>query len=255
MASSSNAERAADTLLVLGDSGSFGMTLKDLAASLGQPKPAVLRTLTALSRRGFVVQIGRGRYRLGPSVFALAARDNTALRDAERWRRVLRDLAARYGFAFTLVGRAGVDAVILDLALGRVPMPTLINGVGARLPLGVGAGSLAILGCLPADERAQVLAHNEPHFVRRELDPLRVGTLVERAVMLGYSWESNEYLPEMGGVAVPILEDGDVSVRNVITMAAPTAFLTIESVNEVVEDVRCRIKETLASNFQGGVRG
>lgn len=246
MASSSNAERAADILLVLGESGSGGTSLKDIAAALGQPKPAVLRTLKALGPRGFVVQVARGRYRLGPAVYALAKRDNTALRDAERWRSVLLDLAARYGYAFTLVGRAGTDVVILDMAVGRAPLPSLFNGVGSRVPLGVGSASLSILASMPPAERRQMLELNRPYYLQRSFDPARIEKLVERAVELGYAWECNEYMPGTGGVSVPIHEHGENgAVHNVINLAASVSFLTVENVAEAVSHIRARIAETL----------
>lgn len=233
MASSTNAERAADILLCLGEAGGEGASLKDIAAALGQPKPAVLRTLTALAMRGFVEQVARGRYRLGPSIYALAKRDNAASRDVERWRAVLMGLAERYGHAFYLVGRAGLDAVILDMAVGRAPVQTLTSGIGGRLPLGIGSGSIAILSTLTPSERRLILDSNARHFSAWGVTQETIDELVDRAIHRGFAWDLGHYIPDCGGIAVPVRDHGAAPAHAAITLSAPASFLTPERIDEV----------------------
>jgi DNA-binding IclR family transcriptional regulator len=86
--SSSNAERAAVVLLALGEAGLGGMALRDLAQTVGEAKPALHRTLTAMIRHGFVEQPqDRGNYRLGPAIFALSRRESSAAERVRRGRR------------------------------------------------------------------------------------------------------------------------------------------------------------------------
>ena len=73
--SSSNAGRAAEILILLGQADRKGMALAALAAATGEAKSSVHRTLVALAEYGLVVQNGnRGNYMLGPATYALAHR-------------------------------------------------------------------------------------------------------------------------------------------------------------------------------------
>ncbi|MHB1122609.1 MAG: IclR family transcriptional regulator domain-containing protein [Ramlibacter sp.] len=55
---------------------------------------------------------------------------------------------------------SGDDSVCIERAEGSYPVKTFVVDVGTRRPLGVGAGSLAILSALPIQEAEQVLACN-----------------------------------------------------------------------------------------------
>jgi DNA-binding IclR family transcriptional regulator len=56
--------------------------------------------------------------------------------------------------------RAGYDCVCADRLEGSYPVKTLVVEVGSRRPLGIGAGSLAILSALPPNEAENVILHN-----------------------------------------------------------------------------------------------
>ncbi len=63
-----------------------------------------------------------------------------------------------------LMIRSGDEAVCADRAAGAYPIKTFIVEVGTRRPLGVGAGSLAMLSALPDDVAELVIAHNAPRI-------------------------------------------------------------------------------------------
>jgi len=230
---STNAERAAMVLLKLGESAPSGMALKELASGLGEGKPAVHRTLAALARHGFVEQIGRGRYRLGPSVYALARREHSALERIQRWRPALMTLAQHFGHCIYLMGRAGLDAVVLDMHVGPAPVQALTSGIGGRLPLGVGPGSIAILSTLDADDRRLIMETNTPRYRERKVEPRLVERLVAGAVARGHARDLGDFVAGCGGIAVPVRERNG-SCSTAITVAAPLAFLSEENIADIL---------------------
>ena len=75
--SSSNAERALEILLILGDATAEGFSLAQISERLGCAKSVAHRSLSALRAKGFAETAGRyGHYRLGPSIPALTKRQD-----------------------------------------------------------------------------------------------------------------------------------------------------------------------------------
>src|SRR6478736_8545340 len=66
-------DKALLVLQRLGEFGSDGRALSVLAADLGLNKASLHHTLSVLRHRGFVEQGGKGNYRLGRTMLALAA--------------------------------------------------------------------------------------------------------------------------------------------------------------------------------------
>lgn len=231
---SSNAERAALVLIELGRAGEEGTSLGDLAGGLGEAKPAVHRTLTALSRHGFVETIARGRYRLGPAIHALARQPSAAAATVRRWRPVLMQTAARFGHTVYLVGRAGANAIVLDMEVGSAPVQALTDGIGGRLPLGLGPGPAAILSTFDPALRDVVLASNEAAYRRHGADPATIRAFVEDAVTVGHARDLGLFIASCGGVALPVREE-NAEASAAITVAAPLAFFTPDRIDDVVQ--------------------
>jgi DNA-binding IclR family transcriptional regulator len=241
LSSSTNAERAASVLLVLGEAGSEGLALKDIAGRMGEQKPAVHRTLMALAKHGFVEQSqNRGNYRLGPSIYALACRQNTAAEKVRKWRPALMTLAGRLGHCIYLMERAGTDAVVLDMQMGTAPIQALTNGVGGRLPMGLGPGSASILAMQDAGTRDFILKANTDRFVQRGVDLDMVHRMVGRAVETGYGLDLGEIIPGCGGVAMPIRERGG-GTTTAISSAMPLSFLSTSNIDLVLREIRAVI--------------
>jgi DNA-binding IclR family transcriptional regulator len=230
---SSNAERAALVLLALGEPGGAGVPLREIAERLSEAKPAVHRTLMALARHGFVETVGRGRYRLGPSIYALAHQETAATEKVQRWRPILMASALQFGHCTYLVSRAGMDAVVLDLDAGTAPVRALTNGIGGRLPLGFGPGPAAILSTLDPRSREFILESNAERYRQRGIDPTVIRHIVNEAATHGYARDLGDFLPDCGGIAMPIRErDGSGSAA--ITVATPLSYLSPERIEDIV---------------------
>ncbi|MEY9543125.1 DNA-binding IclR family transcriptional regulator [Bradyrhizobium diazoefficiens] len=167
-ASSTNVERGAEILLELGKEQHEGMTLADLAEALNDTKPAVHRALAGLSKYGFVQQASRrGRYTLGPALYALAMKPRSTRQVTDLLRPGLIRCSKATGATTYLLARAGLDAVCLDIEEGHFALPTSVVGVGGRNPLGFGAASWCILAALDEKSRRVILDANEERIKAR----------------------------------------------------------------------------------------
>ncbi|MGR3803745.1 IclR family transcriptional regulator [Marinibacterium profundimaris] len=168
---STNAARAARILATLGEAGAEGLSLTALAEALGDSRTPVHRALVALSEHGFVMQTGRrGNYHVGPAVHAIAMKSASVNEYTRALRPLLIDISAETGLPTFLMARAGFDSVCLDWQSGFSTVPAMFDGIGGRLPLGVGVGGLVVLGEMDAEGREQVIRLNAPRFAEWDLE-------------------------------------------------------------------------------------
>lgn len=158
--SSLNAERALEILLVLGEVGPEGLSLSEIVQRIGGAKSAAHRSITALLNKGFAEPAGRyGHYRLGPTIPMLAQRQERLEPQIQKIRPGMTEFARRTGFTVYLMVQAGVDAVCAEM-VSRSTRRHFALGVGGRVPMGVAAGSLALLSILPEATADQIVAAN-----------------------------------------------------------------------------------------------
>lgn len=245
MANSEGSARAALLLLQLGKAGGTGAALQDIAEALGQAKPTLLRSINALVDHGFVEQVSRGRYRLGPSIFALARAESAVALDVTSWQPVLDRLASSIGQSFALVRRAGLDVVVVDKKVGGAPVQALVTEIGDRLPMGIGSGSLAILATLDPEDRDAIILANEARLARWDVTPSDVIDMVRQATANDHASDLGLVYPECGGIGVPIHERGRYTATMSITLSAPLQFFEENKVIDLADEIRRAISDNL----------
>lgn len=160
--SSSNAGRAAEILILLGQAGRRGMTLAALAEATDEAKSSVHRTLVALGDHGLVVQSGnRGSYRLGAGAYALALRSPGVNEIVAAYRPALIEITARTQLSTYLMARSGLETVCLDYQVGQIAAQPYVSGIGGRIPLGVGVSGSCILAQMDPRSRERCLTLNK----------------------------------------------------------------------------------------------
>jgi DNA-binding IclR family transcriptional regulator len=143
--------------------GPPGCRLTDLAASTALSKSTAHRILGALERAGLIEQDPQTRrFRPGVELYRLglaAARrfDIRSLASPS-----LARLAERTGDTVLLSVPQRHEAICVAREVGTFPIKTLTLDVGDRRPLGVGAGSLALLAACPDPDVAASIAANAP---------------------------------------------------------------------------------------------
>jgi DNA-binding IclR family transcriptional regulator len=141
--------------------GPGGLRMGEIGRRLGLNKSTAIRLTRTLVDEGFVLHDQTsGAYRLGPEAFAvgLAAEPSYALQRLAA--PALRALALESGDTVFFTVLHGVESICLSRSEGDFPIRNQLVKAGDRWPLGVGAGSCAMLAALSDDDVDRILARN-----------------------------------------------------------------------------------------------
>jgi DNA-binding IclR family transcriptional regulator len=144
----------------LTEAGREGESVAALSASTGIDRTTTHRMLKCMAEERLLENAQDGRYVLGPLAFEIGLAASERIDLGTKCRPALMRIAVETGDTVFLMARAGYDSVCADRVEGSYPVKTLVVDVGVRRPLGIGAGSLAILSALPADEAEAAIRHN-----------------------------------------------------------------------------------------------
>lgn len=221
-------------LKYVGAAPARGVGLTDVVRDVGLTPPTAHRMLSALLQEGFLslnprlktYSLGRESYILG-----LAAESRHGIK-AIAESAVLR-LAQSTGDTSFLSVRSGHEAVCVDRKTGDFPIKILTLEVGHRRPLGVGAGSLALLAFLPNDDVDRVLARYDASVAPDlpSTDMLREDIAAARKN--GYALNPGRIIPDMLGVGVPVF-DREQHVVAALSVAAIRSRLSGARLTDVV---------------------
>lgn len=204
-------ERSVQLLKLMATSGRRGLALTELAKATGLAHSTVHRLLQQLIQERLVVQRETGkRYSLGPLAFelGLAAASSFDLRD--QCRNAMRQLAEEQGDTVYLTVRSGIESVCQAREEGPSPIRVNTLSIGSRRPLGLGAGGLAILSHLPAQEFEEVMAQVIP-YVQEEagLAESDLRRAVESTRRKGYAFIRNRVTLGVTALGVPLFDSLD----------------------------------------------
>jgi DNA-binding IclR family transcriptional regulator len=223
-------DRAIGLLERVVDHAGGGASLPQLAEATRLSKPTAHRLLSGLKNLGLVDYDEKSRlfhpglklYRMG---LASAARfDVTQLALP-----CMALLAQETGDTVYLSLRSGDSALCVARQVGSFPIRTLTLEVGDYRPLGLGAGSLALLAALPDDEVEQTLQRNRDKFAPHanfSADNLRA--MVRQTREQGYSLNDGLMLPEMVAIGATVRDP----------MGRPAASLSIASIKSRMQPQR-----------------
>jgi DNA-binding IclR family transcriptional regulator len=200
-----NIGRATMVLTTLAANSAEGLRLTDVVNATSLGKATIHRVLSGLLAHGLIDQDkATGRFFLSLKLisWAMAAGDRFGL--ARIAVNALARLSQKTQDTVYLSLRAGDDAVCLDRREGSFPIKTLTLRVGDRRPLGVGAGSLAILAFLPDDEVERVIAAQGGDQARYGIDEMTMRDMIATARQLGYSVNDERLIRGMSAIGVPL---------------------------------------------------
>lgn len=200
-----------------------GASAAHLAARTGLDRGTAHRMLQCLAREGLLgYDEQTRRYHFGPLAYeiGLAAAERMDL--AQLCRPTVARIAEETGDTAFLMVRSGDDAVCADRAEGSYPIKTFVVDVGTRRPLGVGAGSLAMLSALPDELARQVLANNTDRLDAYGMNAAALRAMTERTHREGYVAMDVVGVPGARAVAMPVLaaEGRPVAALSVAAISA-----------------------------------
>jgi DNA-binding IclR family transcriptional regulator len=170
-----------------------GSRLMEVSYVAGLNKVTASRILAILCQEGFAKH-ERRRYWLGNEALAMAA----SVARSTDLRAVVRPSLLR-------LVRSGTESVCIDRELGSYPIRNDFLQIGSRRPLGVGAGSMALLAFLDDEEIRSILDINE---YRLGAYPRLSREVLQREVMAtrerGYAFFADMVIDKTGAIGVPV---------------------------------------------------
>jgi len=247
-----NAERALEILLALGEVGADGLSLSQIAERLGGAKSAAHRSLSALRNKGFVEPAGRyGHYRLGPAIPVIARQQGRLDSQIQLIRPAMTDFARKTGFTTYLMVQAGIDALCAEI-ISRSPRSQFTMGVGARVPMGIAAGSMALLSIMPEEAVAEIIKANAERYAShpalRAIDAALIAEQVAQSRVRGYAINMGYYLPGEGGLGLPIRRRHHYEVDVAVSFNAPIEMMTEEWISSMIDELRDCLGPDLVSH-------
>ncbi len=219
---SQSVDRALALLSTVGRHAERGMTLSDAVEESGLNKPTCRRLLLALIRAGMVEQdTETRRYYLGEEAYVLGSLSSRRFGLLQLSMESLLRLSKKTQDSTFLSVRRDVWSVCLYREEGTYPVRTHALQAGFEHPLGVGAGSLAMLAVLPDDEIEAILAANAAVLADKYpmLPPERIRLDVALTRQKGYALNPGRIFANSWGIGVALLTP-DGGVAGALSIAA-----------------------------------
>lgn len=222
-------ERALWILKEVGSANTTGCTMQTLVEQVGLNRTTVYRLVKCLLDQGAIQQnIRSKRLFLGPLALALGVAAQQQLDLKQIFSPAATRLADLTGDTCFIMLRSGADAVCIDRRLGSYPIKTLTVEIGMKRPLGIGAGSLAILAAMPELEINNVIRANTRALSTYGQSPATLMKSVRTTQKLGYVAAPVHELERVIAIGLPILD----RTQN------PVAALSIAAIAERMQGKR-----------------
>jgi DNA-binding IclR family transcriptional regulator len=218
--------RAIEVLCAVAKCQRSGATLAKIMSVTALSRSTAFRLLHYLAEARLLDFDERQRcYYVGPLTYelGLAARGHADL--VANWRDRMELISAKTGLTTYLVARSDMEGVCLATAHGPSVIRSVPLMVGQRLPLGIGAGSLAILSSLPDIEVDTIIAAHGPKlrmYSGGRLTPKVLRQYVETTRTKGYAFSQNNLATGVLAVGVRIPGDDELTQLAVGVSAVAT---------------------------------
>ncbi|MDP8920502.1 MAG: IclR family transcriptional regulator [Pseudomonadota bacterium] len=241
---SQSVDRALRLLALVGREAERGAQLSDIVEESGLNKPTARRLLLALMRAGLIEQETRSRrYYLGEEAYVLGTLASRRHGLLELSLESLRNLSeATMDTSFVSV-RRGNYAVCLHREEGTYPVRTHALQAGNQHPLGIGAGSLAMLAALDDSEIERVLAANrkvlEIQYANYSVE--QIWDDVARARDQGYALNPGRIFAGSWGMGAAIMFP-DGRVAGALSIAAIDSRMTAARQPELAHRMKSEVE-------------
>jgi DNA-binding IclR family transcriptional regulator len=194
-------------LRIVIDAGDEGARLRDVVESTGLASPTARRILKHLVEEGLLDQDETSRrYRPGNEAmeFGLATAAHT--RFIARCLPMLTRLAEATQDRIYLAVRTGLHMMCIHQVEPSFPIRIVTMKVGDRVPIGIGAGSIALLARLPRAEADRLIPSIEPLFrPYQSYTRVRFFEALEEARATGIGVSSEVINPGISGIGTAIV--------------------------------------------------
>ncbi len=242
--------RIAALLRIVAAHNTEGMKLNEIARMAGLEQSTAHRIVAALHSVGFLAREQKGRrYHLGPLLFELFTTAFPHFNPREICLPAMEALAEKVGDTVYLSVRNGLDSLCTDRVEGSYPIRACTLEVGQRRPLGVGAGSLALLSTLPEVEAGLIIEQCAARYPDYGLSADIVTRAVERVRAEGHVYQPALTSNDVLAVALPITGRtghpyGALSITAMASRMSPERALeTVAAMRDQIGRVQARIHD------------
>lgn len=200
--------RAQILLQAIARAGTDGAGLRDLVAATGLPRPTIHRVLAMLETADWIERDTVSRhFFLGPALLALGVSASARHPLSRVAASPLARLAADIAQPVYLVVRSGNDSVCVARDESGRRIQTLVLQVGSREPLGIGAGSMALLAALPEPDMTAFVDANRTRYAQRPgFDEVSFLTELGKARTRGFAAHDSLFTPGVSGIGVAVTD-------------------------------------------------
>lgn len=227
-----------------------GGTLSRIAEATNLSTSTTHRILRALSEERLLRYDEASRcYFLGLLAFELGLATQAESQVQPYWRETIEHLARQTRLTTYLMARSDCEAVCLLCVQGSTFIRAMPIEVGQRLPLGIGAGSLAILAAMDDAEIDHVLASIASRLQLYPRDGAQVEAIrdrVARARREGYVVSSGTVAGGLVGVGVPVLPRKGL-LQLAISVSAATDVMDPGEARQIASLIDAAIRRRLES--------
>jgi DNA-binding IclR family transcriptional regulator len=200
--------RAMDVVRAVAQTQRSGATLSRIATATGLSKSTAFRILRSLTEERLLrfQDVGYS-YHLGPLAFELGLATQSDAQIPPGWRECVAQVAQQTRLTTYLMARSDHEAVCLLCVQGTTTIRAMPVDVGQRLPLGIGAGSLAILATLDDAEINQIMAAQSARlalFPGGQSQTRQILERVKAARRHGFALSSGTVTAGLAGVGVAV---------------------------------------------------
>jgi len=218
MAGAQTLRRGLSVLRLLTRIGPGGLRMGDIGRRLDLNKATAIRLTRTLVDEGFVLHDhGSGRYRLGPEAFAVGLAAEPSYELQRLAAPTLRALALESGDTVFFSVLHGYESICLSRDEGDFPIRNQLIKAGDRLPLGVGAGSCAVLAAFLDKEIEDVLRRNAA--LRAERFPRCTDAAIKRLILgtrdRGYCVQPGLVIEDSWAIGVIVHDAGGSPVASI----------------------------------------
>ena len=228
----STADRAL-SILQMFDDDRPEVSAVDVAELLAVARSTAYRYLQTLVQSQFLVDTGRGTFRLGLRILELARIARGGLQLAEQHRQTV-----------LLTKQMGPAVVCLEREESRTQYVRLSYERGTVLSLNAGASALVLFAWLPEDEvRRLVVSASLTKFTPKTLtDPNAIVTRLDEIRREGVAVTDGEVDPMAVGIAAPIFNAAGVVVA-ALSVVLIRSLVPLESIQRIVDSVSAVARE------------
>jgi DNA-binding IclR family transcriptional regulator len=241
--------RAMDVVRAVAQFQRTGGTLSRIANATGLSTSTAHRILRALTEERMLRYDEATRcYFLGLLAFELGLATQAESQVQPYWRETVEQLARQTRLTTYLMARSDCEAVCLLCAQGSTVIRAMPIDVGQRLPLGIGAGSLAILATMDDEEIDEVLGSNRPRLRQFPGGETQIDAILERVRIArrdGYIISSGTVASGLVGVGMPVLPRKGL-LQLAISVSAVTDVMDPTEARKIASLIDTAIKRRLA---------